>query len=379
MSALLTRWLLIGAIALALLILAAAVFAGRHAYDTTLLLADLARVDLPLPDSRPAFERDEAEYTVSGQHRAADVYLPQAAVRAALVLVPGAAEGGRRDTRLEEFAGALARSGFAVVVPDVPALRELRLTPDSVADVSAAIDFLRTGPRTAPYLGPDTRLGIGAFSVAAGLAVLAALESESVGKLDFLLLVGGYYDLRRTLGWLTTGHYETVELQQEITPDSAGKWVYALSHAQTLPRASDREALAELARGKLADPAAETDDLVHRLGPEGRSVYDFIVNREPGRVHDLIGQLPAAARSDIVALDLAGHDLGRLGAELILVHGLDDNIIPWGESVALAAAVPADRVRLYLLHGLRHVDGDFQVSDAWRTWWALRALLSQRI
>jgi hypothetical protein len=95
-------------------------------------------------------------------------------------------------------------------------------------------------------------------------------------------------------------------------------------------------------------------------------------------VQDLIGQLPAAAQSDIAALNLAERDLSGLGAELILVHGLDDNIIPWGESVALAAAVPADRVRLYLLHGLRHVDRDFEGLDAWRAWTALRALLSQR-
>ena len=207
MSALRYRWLLIGATPLALLVLAG-LLAGRHAYDTTLLLADLARIDLPLPDPRPGFERLEAEFAVKRQPRAADVYLPQAAVRAAMVLVPGAAEGGRRDARLVEFAGSLARSGFAVVVPDVPALRELRLTPDSVADLSAAVYFLRTGPYTAQYPGPETRLGIGAFSVAAGLAVLTALEPESAGKLDYLLLVGGYYDLRRTLGWLTTGHYE---------------------------------------------------------------------------------------------------------------------------------------------------------------------------
>ena len=377
MSAWRTKWLLIGAIGLALLVLAAAL-TGRHAYDTTLLLADLARVDLPLPDPRPGFERVEAEFTVGRQRRAADVYLPQAAVRAALVLVPGAAEGGRRDARLVEFAGSLARSGFAIVVPDVPALRELRLTPDSVADLAAAVDFLRTGPHTERYLGPDTRFGIGAFSVAAGLAVLAALEPESTGRLDYLLLVGGYYDLPRTLTWLTTGHYGTGELQQEMRPDSAGKWVYALSHAQSLRRASDREALAELARVRLVDPAADVDGLIAGLGPEGRSVYEFIVNRDPERVQELIGRLPAAARSDIEALDLAERELGGLGPELILVHGLDDNIIPWGESAALAAAVPPDRVRLYLLHGLQHVDRDFDGLDAWRTWKALRALLSQR-
>jgi hypothetical protein len=163
-----------------------------------------------------------------------------------------------------------------------------------------------------------------------------------------------------------------------MTPDAYGKWVYALSHSESLRRASERAALAELARARLADPSSDTDRLVGRLGQEGRAVYDFIVNRDPERVPELIGRLPGNVRSEIAGLDLAGRDLSGLQAQLILVHGLDDNIIPYGESVALAGAVPPDQVRLCLLRGLHHVDSDFAGPDAWRTWWALRALLSQR-
>ena len=115
-----------------------------------------------------------------------------------------------------------------------------------------------------------------------------------------------------------------------------------------------------------------------RLGPDGRAVYDFIVNQDPERVAELIGRLPAAVRADIAALDLAGRDLAGLQAELILVHGFDDNIIPFGESIALAAAAPQGRARLYLLQGLQHVDRDFRGLDAWRMWGALRALMAQR-
>ena len=368
------RWW-VGAVVLALAVIGAGL-AGRHAYDTTLLFADLARIDLPLPDNRHGFEREEAEFVVGGERRAADVYLPQAAVRAAMVLVPGAAEGGRNDPRLVEFAGALARSGFAVVIPDIAALRELRLTPASVADLSGAVEFLRQGPRTGPYLGPDQRVGIGAFSVAAGLAVLAALEPGR--EVDFLLLVGGYYDLPRTLTYLTTGYYASGEQRLDLEPDSYGKWVYALGNAGALRRRADRAALTELARAGLAGPGADTEPLVARLGPEGRAVYDFITNRDPEQVPLLIDRLPAPVRSDIVELNLAERDLGGLNADLILVHGLDDNIIPYGESVALAEAVPPGRARLFLLQGLQHVDREFGGLDAWRMWRALSALLAQR-
>ncbi|MGK2927051.1 MAG: hypothetical protein ACSLE2_15665, partial [Lysobacterales bacterium] len=67
-----------------------------------------------------------------------------------------------------------------------------------------------------------------------------------------------------------------------------------------------------------------------------------------------------------------------LRADFILVHGLDDDIIPYTESVSLADALPPGRSRLFLLEGLHHVDRELRGLDAWRLWRALRALLAQR-
>jgi fermentation-respiration switch protein FrsA (DUF1100 family) len=83
-------------------------------------------------------------------------------------------------------------------------------------------------------------------------------------------------------------------------------------------------------------------------------------------------------RADIESLDLAARDLSGLRAEFILVHGLDDAIIPYSESVALDAALPAGRSKLFLLEGLHHVDQELRGVDAWRMWRALRAVLAQR-
>ena len=119
----------------ALLVILLLALAGplRHAYDAVLLLTDLATLETQLPDSRPEFSREEVRYSGDSGDRVADLYLPGEPARAGLVLVPGAAEDGRRDARLVEFAGAVARSGFAVLVPDIPSFRELRPSPQSAA------------------------------------------------------------------------------------------------------------------------------------------------------------------------------------------------------------------------------------------------------
>jgi len=346
----------------------------RHGYDTTLMLADLAHINLPIPDRRPDFERRGIAYEVDGRSRAADVYIPSRSPRGRVVLVPGAAEGGRNDPRLVEFATALAHSSFLVLVPDVISLRELRPSAESVTEIRDAVVFLRNDR---PLAHTD-RLGMVAFSVATGPAVLAALNGDAPLKVDFLMLVGGYYDLQRTLGYLTTGYFGNDSQSLYRQPNAYGKWVYALSNASRLQDPIDRAALTALARSKLANPAADVGTALARLGPEGRSVYDFIVNSDPAQVSNLIEDLPTAVRSDIDALNLAGRDLSALKAQFILVHGYDDDVIPYTESISLAAALPQGQAKLFLLKGLHHVNREFSGLDAWRMWRVLRALLAQR-
>lgn len=347
----------------------------RHGYTALLAMSDMAGLATPLPDPRPGTTRSELSYADGEQGLPADLYLPRGeSARAGLLLVPGAAPDGRRDARLVAFAASLARSGFAVMVPDIPSFRALRPAPASVGQIAAALATL--GARA--ELAPDRRLGLGAFSMAVGPAVLALLEPAPGRAADFAILVGGYHDLGRTLAYLTTGFFEVDGQPRHNEPLALGKWAYALSNAQRLSDPRQRELMTRLAQRKLADPQAEVGDLVRQLDLEGRVLYGFITNDDPRRVPELIAGLPEEVRADLEGMDLAGRDLSGVEADVILVHGLDDVVIPYSESLALARALPPDRVSLHLVGGLHHVDQDVSGADAWRLWRAVQELMAQR-
>ena len=118
--------------------------------------------------------------------------------------------------------------------------------------------------------------------------------------------------------------------------------------------------------------------LLERLSPAGRSVYELIVNEDPARVPRLIAALPPWLQEEIEALDLAGTDLDGFSGKCILVHGLDDTVIPYTESVSLAEAFGQCDTTLYLLEGLQHVDRKFNGLDTWRFWRTLSQLMAQR-
>jgi hypothetical protein len=204
------------------------------------------------------------------------------------------------------------------------------------------------------------------------------LDPSLSSRVRFILSIGGYYDLPRTLIYLTTGHYEIPGVSLAIQPSEYGKWVYALSNASRLENAREREIFSRLAQRKLENLEARVEDLLARLSPEGNQLYEFITNTDPARSPVLLSRLPPALRAHIVELDLASRDLKHLAARFILVHGFEDNAIPYGESIALAQALPPGSAKLFLLHGLFHVDVVPGVIDGLTMWRAIYALLSER-
>lgn len=360
-----------------------------RAYESALVLADTVAGDAPsrLKARTPEPSRAAISYTVDGRQRMADLYLPGAGQpRAGLVLVPGAVPRGKDDPRIVAFAGTLARAGFAVLVPRMAGFAELAIHPRDIREVADAFVYLAGRPD----LAPDGRAGMAAFSYAVGPVVLAALEPDIRAQVRFILGVGGYHDLGRAVRFFTTGWFEHAGRWQAIEPDAYGQMVLARSAMPYLASARDRALFDAMVERRIRDRAAPLDDLAAGLGDEGRAVYALVTNRDRERFAVLFDALPAGMKRDFAALNLAGKDLAPLQARLILVHGKNDNLIPWPESLALAASAPAGQARVFLIHRiLGHVDLSMahmltwtfwseEVPDVWRMGRATYLLLAER-
>jgi fermentation-respiration switch protein FrsA (DUF1100 family) len=366
------------ALAAAALVALGACSPGRT-IESWRVLEDIAAGAGPsrLKELTPAPSRRPIGYAVGARTYAGDLYRPGDAAKAALVLVPGAAPKGKDDPRLVAFAKTLARARFIVLVPDIENLRALYVGPE---DVRGIADALRHLSARGDVPAPDS-VGLVAISYAAGPAILAALEADLRERVRFVLGIGGYYDMTAMVTFFTTGGFRGGPEQpwRFVTPNAYGKWVFVRANARRVADPADRALLTAMAERKLADLDARVDDLAARLGPEGGSVHALLANADPDAVPALIADLPEAVRRDMAALDLKRAELARLAAELILLHGRDDAVIPYTESLALAAAAPADRVSLCLVENLAHVDlGPGGIGDGLRLLRAAYRLLALR-
>ena len=339
------------ALALAGVVVTAACSPARF-LEASRVLADIDAGFAPstLKETTPKPSRNPVAFSVDGRPRAGDLYIPGARAEAGLVLVPGITREGRDDPRLIAFANTLSRARFEVLVPDLPNLSALKVSADDAGALADAVRFFDDRPTGA-------RLGVAAISYAVGPAVAALFEDGADARVDFVVAIGGYYDIEATITFFTTGHYrpQGSRAWRHRPPNDYGKWVFVRSNVDRLESAADRTTLWAMAERKLDDLQADVSDLAARLGAEGHSVYALLLNDAPDRVPALITALPTAVAAEIARLDLRRLPLERLDVRFLLVHGRDDPIIPETESAALAAAVGAGRARLYLVDSLDHV------------------------
>lgn len=356
------------------------------------LLSDIASDGMD--DSRPVPRKVAVTYATADGIKTADFYAG-AEVKAGLVLVPGAARGGKDDRRLVAFAQALARARFAVLVPDIANLRALKVSPDDAAEVAHAVRYLsdriglpagtaKSGAGPKPLTAApkaDTRVGLVAISYAAGPAVMAALRADTRDRVRFVLAIGGYFDVEETVTFFTTGYYRDSPTSpwRHRPPNGYGKWVFVMGNAGRIADPVDRAIVTRMAERKLENPNAYIRDLVRRLRDEGRRVHALLANRDPDKVRRLIADLPDPIRKDIAALNLRKQDFSGLRARLFLVHGQDDPIIPHTESMALARAAGEKRSRLFVVDSMGHTDtGAGGVSDTLTLWQAIYEVLEER-
>lgn len=396
------------ALTLLLCILQVGCAPARH-IEAARVLQDFAAgtADSRLKQTTPEPLRQDISYTVAGRSHLADLYLPAALAgcgvpppvqsemasarsshcpRAGIIAVPGAVPQGKDDSRMVAFATTLARAGFTVLVPDLRGYRELRIRPTDALEIADAFSWLVSHPQ----LAPNGRAGMFAFSYSVGPAVLAALQDDLRDRVRFVIGVGGYHDLPRAMRFFTTGWFEHDGQWMRVTPDDTGRMVLAYSSLDYLAGDADRGVFNRMVTLRMRDPDADLSALAVQLSEGASAVYALAINDDPARFDELFSRLPERMRADIDQLDLAQHDLAPLKARLILVHGRNDNLIPWPESPALAAAAPQGQARVFLI---QRVLGHVEISapdvftwrfwhedlpDLWRLWRVIDLLLAER-
>jgi dienelactone hydrolase len=313
--------------------------------------------------------REEVSISVGARSVAADLYRPPKPV-GALVLVHGLSRDGRRQPDLERLAHLLAGRGQLVLVPHFEGMAAFRLGGTEVADVRAAVEYLRR---------LDPRVGVAGLSFGAGPALLAAAE---LSDLRVVGAFGGYADLRNVIAFITTGVHTWAGQRHVQRQEEYNRWKLLSVLVPFVDEGRDRAALTAIAERRLANPFEDTGVLEADLDRDGQAMLALVLNRREEQVTALLGALPPRARQGLARLSALGA-VPQVRGRLLIAHGAGDASIPYTESLRLAAAAPTEP-RVLILGGFHHTGPQSAwaaltggLGDGWGLVALLNDLLSQ--
>lgn len=286
----------------------------------------------------------------------ARVYAPSSARRRLYgwVLLHGVTRPGPEHPAIVRFAASLARAGGAVLVPDVPAWRNLELDPETaLAALQRAAEYLSADPRVHP--GGVVLVGL-SFGCPQALRVASRLAGT--GKVRGVVGFGTYCNLHDTIRFGLTGQFRWRGGTEYLRPDPYGRWVVASNYLHRIPGYGGTKDVA-LALRRLASLAGERrimswdpgyDDVKDELGMsvarENRPLFRLFAppaDREPdpAAANEIAPLLAEAARTThprlVFPRSLHGIDAHADAppTPVHLIHGRGDHLIPFTETLAL--------------------------------------------
>ena len=290
--------------------------------------------------------------TRDGYEVLADLYEPPDTSNGpALVLVNGVVPEGRTYEPLVGFADGLARTGFAVLVPDALDYQNYRVFPEDIGALVRGFQVLQSRPSVDPK-----RVGFIGFSMGGSLAMVAASDPEISEQVALIATIGAYYSLDAMLRAVTTSTVQVGDGHEPYQPDSYVWLVTRNTLLSAIPQASDQERLFQLFALETPDPDPEVlpkNDLTG-LGAPARRVYDLFVNRDPAAVSGLMDGVRGTIPGALESISPDAH-IERLRAPVALLHDRSDLYVPVQESQIIFDRLGGEpQARLAVLDVIQH-------------------------
>ena len=292
-----------------------------------LLVVLLALKILGNPAALDAWKGAVSHQTLSYSGISVDVYgNPQSS--SPMLIVHGVNPTGKNSLDLVRISEALAQVGYAVYVPDFVEMKRLHVRPEEAGNIKTVFKAI----------GRDA--GVACFSYGCGPALVAASDPEIRDHVRFGIAFGGYFDIREALEHVITG---------PETPAAYLKWAYLAANSDLLTDEKDQTSVR-----KIAETLGNAKE---NLSADARSLLDVFSAATPVDFRARLEAGPESLRRRLDGLS-PSHVIRGLRAPLILIHGINDPIIPAQQSIEFAEAARANGVScsLTLLRMYGHVN-----------------------
>jgi hypothetical protein len=222
---------------------------------------------------------------------------------------------------------ALARSGFAALLYWSPAMRDFRLEPEDVEDISLAYRWLTERPDIDP-----ARSGLLGTCVGGSFALMAAAHPLVRDRVAFVAEWAAYASMWTFAQGIASATRPANGSREPWQVDPLTRKVYVHSLTAVLEPTE-----AEQLRAGLAEPTGSVD--LAALSEDGRAIYPLLTALDAEGAQRALDRLPAKLRTRLDALSPLSYLRDIQSPLIVLAHDRDDAVIPVAESRQMWSAL----------------------------------------
>lgn len=280
----------------------------------------------------------------------AEIVTPAAPEKNPIVFLHGMSPLGISDPRQVRAVRALAHCGFRVICPELPDIRNLRISARSIDDFSGILTTILRDKE----LVPEGRLALFAPSFSGAIILRAAAQQHLTGQIAAVCAMGSLAGIRASMEFLflsseadTYARYIVLAnyLPLEKKYAALAPVIMQMAHDNWNASAAANPALNGFER---TNHAAQ---LMRRLRAADRRLVEAIVS-DPAVREKIFTELSPRMQGEIEAYDVMSV-APQIEAPVFLLHGADDNVIPPKESELLSRELKKSRLLLspFVGHG----------------------------
>jgi hypothetical protein len=250
-----------------------------------------------------------------------------------VVICLGVVPFGVDHPQVARLGTALARSGFSALLYWSPAMRDMRLDPEDIENLTLAYEWFIDQP----YIDP-TRSGLLGTCVGGSFALMAAASPSIRDRVAFVGTYAPYFSLWTFVHDIASSSTSNGEGQEhwQVDPLTRRVFVRTLTSALSLNQSSGRNTV---------DPL-EVATAVHPL----------LANPDAEEAEKALQELPAILQVQLSIMSPTNY-LSDIHAPLIvIIHDRGDRVVPVGESRHLVAALSGHPRVYYTELRFQHLD-----------------------
>jgi pimeloyl-ACP methyl ester carboxylesterase len=198
------------------------------------------------------------------------------------------------------------------------------------------------------------------MSFGGGISLLTAADPRFADHVGFVVAVGAHDDLDRVSRFFVTNEEpEPSGATQSLRAHGYGMMVLVYSHVEDFFPAEDVPAAREALKLWLWEQREDARKAALPLSAPSKKkideLFDGSSDGSEGMKREILAEI-GTHRADMAAVSPHGR-LGSIRANVYLLHGAGDTVIPATETLWLAEDVPRDRLRQALVSpAIEHVE-----------------------